>query len=91
MVRVEKGLKVDWTHIIFNSLCSELDRRYKYVKENKGDNKDAYQCALVLPKIFHYLFVHQKDDPKKPLAKVKRTKEEMQTTLENRKKAIAIL
>jgi hypothetical protein len=31
--------------------------------------------------------VHQKDNPHKPLAKVKRTREEMHTTLENRKKA----
>jgi hypothetical protein len=33
------------------------------------------------------MFVHQKDNPQKPLAKVKRTREEMQTTLDNRKKA----
>jgi hypothetical protein len=32
------------------------------------------------------LFVHQKKNPQKPLAKVKRTREEMQTTLKNRKK-----
>jgi hypothetical protein len=32
--------------------------------------------------------VHQKDNPQKPSAKVKRTREEMQTTLENRKKAV---
>jgi hypothetical protein len=31
--------------------------------------------------------VYQKDNPRKPLAKVKRTREEMQTTLDNRKKA----
>jgi hypothetical protein len=30
--------------------------------------------------------MHQKDNPHKPLAKVKRTREEMQTTLNNRKK-----
>jgi len=43
--------------------------------------------ALVLAKIFQYLFVHQKDNPKKPLTKVKRTREEMKITLENRKEA----
>jgi hypothetical protein len=32
--------------------------------------------------------VHQKDNPHKPLAKVKRTREEILTTLENRKKTI---
>jgi hypothetical protein len=32
--------------------------------------------------------VHQKVNPQKPLIEVKRTKEEMQTTLENRKKVI---
>jgi hypothetical protein len=31
--------------------------------------------------------MHQKDNPRKPLAKVKRTREEMQTTLEKIKKA----
>jgi len=33
--------------------------------------------------------VHQKDNPHKPLANVKRTREEMWTTLENRKKVAA--
>ncbi len=33
------------------------------------------------------MFVHQKENPHKPPTKVKRTKEEMQTTLENKKKA----
>jgi len=55
--------KVDWAHSIFNSLCNELDRWHKYVKENKGDKKDTCQSALVLAKIFQYLFVHQKDNP----------------------------
>jgi len=69
-------------------LCSELDRWYKYVKDNKGDKKDTCQFAFVLAKIFQYLFVHQKDNLKKPLAKGKRTKENMQTTLENKKKVV---
>jgi len=43
--------------------------------------------ALVLAKIFQYLFVHQKDNPKKPLTKVKINREEMKITLENRKEA----
>jgi hypothetical protein len=42
---------------------------------------------LVLAKKIQYLFVHQKENPQKPLTKVKRTREEMQTTLENKKKA----
>ncbi len=29
----EKGQKVDWAHIIFNGLCSELDWWYKYVEK----------------------------------------------------------
>jgi hypothetical protein len=33
------------------------------------------------------LFIHQKENPQKPPTKVKRTREEMHTTLENRKKA----
>jgi hypothetical protein len=45
-----------------------------HVKENK---KDTCQSTFVLTKIFQYLFMHQKDNPQKPLAKVKRTREEM--------------
>ncbi len=62
-MRANKGEKVDWAHIIFNSLCSDLDRWYKYDKENKGDKKDTYQSTLVLAKNIQYLFVHQKDNP----------------------------
>jgi hypothetical protein len=46
LVRVEKGQHVDWAQIIFNSLCSEFDRWYKCVKENKGDKKNTCQSAL---------------------------------------------
>jgi hypothetical protein len=87
-MKVEKGQKIDWAQIIFNSLCSELDWWYKYIKENKGDKKYTYQSALVLAKIFQYLFVHQKENPHKSLTKVERTREEMQIALENRKKVI---
>ncbi len=74
---------------MYNSLCSELDRWYKYVKENKGSKKDTCQLALILTNILKYLFVHQKDNPQKPQTKVKKTKEEMQVALENRRKTIA--
>jgi hypothetical protein len=84
-MKVEKGEKVDWAQIIYNSLCSELDWWYKHVKENKGDQKETCQLALILAKIFNYMFVHQKENPQ---AKVKRTREEMHATLENRKKVI---
>jgi len=77
--------KVDRAQIIYNSLCSELDWWYKYVKENKEDQKETCQLALILAKIFNYMFVHQKENPQ---AKVKRTREEMQAALENRKKVI---
>jgi hypothetical protein len=43
---------------------------------------------LVLAKKFEYLFVHQKEIPPKPLAKVTRIREEMHIALENKKKAI---
>jgi hypothetical protein len=65
LMKAKKGQKVDWAHIIFNSLCSELDWWYKYVKENKGDKKDTCWSTLVLAKIFQYLFVHQKENPHK--------------------------
>jgi hypothetical protein len=74
-VKAVKGQKVDWAHVIFNSLCSELDRWYEYVKENKGDKKDTCQYALVLAKIFRFLFVHQMDNLQKPQAKVLKTRE----------------
>jgi hypothetical protein len=51
-MRVEKGQNVDWAQIIFNSLCSELDWWYKYVKENKGDKKYICQYVLVLERNF---------------------------------------
>jgi hypothetical protein len=59
-MRIEKGQKVDWAQIIYNNLCNELDRWYKYVKENRGDKKDICQSTLILAKIFQYLFVHQR-------------------------------
>ncbi len=43
-------------------MCNELDRWYKYAKENKGNKKYTCKLALVLAKIFQYLFVHQKDN-----------------------------
>ncbi len=39
-----------------------------------------------MAKIFKYIFVHQKENPQKPHTKVKRTREEMQAPLENRRK-----
>jgi hypothetical protein len=68
---------VDWTQIIYNSLCSELNWWYKCVKENKGDKKDTCQSTLILEKKIKYPFVHQKENPQKPQAKVKKTREEM--------------
>jgi hypothetical protein len=62
-MRTEKGQEVDWAQIIFNSLCSELDWWYKYVRENKRDKKDTYKSALVSAKVFQYLFAHQKENP----------------------------
>jgi hypothetical protein len=76
-MRVKKGKKVDWAQIIYNSLCSELHRWYKYLKENNRDKKDTCQSTLILANILNYLFVHQKENPHKPHAKVKKTREEM--------------
>jgi hypothetical protein len=39
LMRIVKGKKVDWAQIIYNSLCSELDQWYKYVKDNEGDKR----------------------------------------------------
>jgi hypothetical protein len=44
LVRTNKGQHVDWAQIIFNSLCSELDRWYEYIKENKGEEKYLSIC-----------------------------------------------
>ncbi len=92
LMKVEKGKKVNWAQIIFNNLCSELDQWYKYVKENKGDKKDTCQSTLILTKISKCLFYQQKNSPHKPQTRVKKTREEMQATLENiRKVAIKSL
>jgi hypothetical protein len=88
-MRAKKKKKVDWAQIIYNSLCSELVQWYKYVKDNKQDKKDTCQSTMILAKILKCLFVHQKENPKKPQAKVKRIREEMQATLENKRKAPA--
>jgi hypothetical protein len=77
IIESKKGVKGRLGTYYIQYMCSELDKWYKYVKENNGDKKDTYQSALVLAKIFQYLFVHQKDNPDKPLYKVKRTREEM--------------
>jgi hypothetical protein len=50
---------------------------YKYIKDNKGDKKDTCQLALILTKIFKYLFFQQKKGPKKPHTKVKRIRNEV--------------
>ncbi len=85
LMRIEKGKKVDWAQIIYNNLCSELDRWYKHVKENKGDTKNTYQFALILAKKIKYMFVYQKENPWKPPTKVKRIREKMQTIVKNRR------
>jgi hypothetical protein len=61
--RAEKGQKVDWAQIIYNSFYNDLNRWYKYVKKKKGDKKDTCQSTLMLVKKFKYLFVHQKENP----------------------------
>ncbi len=35
-MKVKTVKKVDWAQIMYNSLCSELDQWYKYVKGIKG-------------------------------------------------------
>jgi hypothetical protein len=42
---------------------------------------------LILAKIFKYLFVHQKENPQKPQAKVKSTRNVFEVALESRRKA----
>jgi hypothetical protein len=39
LVRTQKGHKVDWAQIIFNSLCSELDRWYNMLMRIKRIKK----------------------------------------------------
>ncbi len=86
LMKAQKGKKENWAQIMFNNLCNKLDQWYKYVKENKG-NKDTCQLTSILTKIFKYFFFQQKNNPKKPQTKVKRTRlKEMQVALENRRK-----
>lgn len=63
LIRTKKRKKVDWVQIMFNSLCSKLDRWYKYVKEIKGDKKDTCQSTMILAKIFKYMLFPQKNNP----------------------------
>jgi hypothetical protein len=37
LMKAKKGKKVGWAQIIYNTLCSELNWWYKYVKGNMGD------------------------------------------------------
>jgi hypothetical protein len=85
-MKAKKGKKVDWAQIIYNSLCSEVDLWYKYIKENKGDKKNTYHSTLILAKILKYLFIHQKGNPQKLHAKVKKTRKYLQVALESRRK-----
>jgi hypothetical protein len=69
LMRAKKGQKVDWAQIIFNSLCSELDVWYKYVKDNKGNKKDTRHSTLILTKSFNVYLntkrkIHKNHRPK---------------------------
>jgi hypothetical protein len=52
-MKVKEGTKVDWPYIMFNNLCSELDRWTKMkvkmqVDVKHGDKKETYHSRLVL-------------------------------------------
>ncbi len=38
-MKVEEGLEVDWAHIVFNHLCSELDKWTKMLEKMQMDGK----------------------------------------------------
>jgi hypothetical protein len=47
------------------------------LKKTRGIRKIPINLPWYWQKSFQYLFMHQKDNPHKPLTKVKRTMEEM--------------
>jgi len=74
LVRVEKGQMVDWAQIIFNSLCSELDR---WSRRIRGIRKILVNLPWYWQKSFSICLCIKRKNPQKPPAKVKQTKEEM--------------
>ncbi len=63
-MKVEEGFEVDWAHIMFNILCSGLDRWKKMqskmqVNGKHEDKKKPYYLTFVLERLFRYIF--QKD------------------------------
>jgi hypothetical protein len=55
------GKKIDWVQIMYNSLCSELDWWYKYVKENKGTRTHVYKPWSWQRFSIFYLFTKRKN------------------------------
>ncbi len=60
-MKVEDGIDVDWAQIIFNHLCSELDRWTKIwgkmqTKGKQEDKKEICHLTLVLERLFKYMF-----------------------------------
>lgn len=52
-MKVMEGTEVDWPYIMFNNLCSELDRRTKMKEKTQvdakhGDKNETYHSRLVL-------------------------------------------
>jgi len=63
-MKVEEALEVDWAHIMFNNLCSRLDRWTKMqsnmqVNGKYEDRIETCYSTLVLERLFRYMF--QKD------------------------------
>ncbi len=60
-MKVEEGTEVDWAHIMFNNLGNELDRWTKMQERMKvdgkhEDRKETYHLALILERLFKYMF-----------------------------------
>jgi len=63
---VEDGIKVDWSYIIFNNLCNELDRWIRMQEKmqtcgKQKDKKEICHSMFILERLFMYMF---KEDSK---------------------------
>jgi hypothetical protein len=65
-VRAEIGKKVDWAHIIFNSLCSELDSGISMLRRIRGIRMIHVGLPWYWQKSFRFVCA-SKGKPLKPL------------------------
>jgi hypothetical protein len=61
LMRAEKGKKVDWVQIMFNTLGNKLNQWYKYVKGIRGTRRTHVSQFFDPSKDFKFLFFSTKE------------------------------